>query len=1517
MKQDKKQKGRAAHPDRTGAGLQANGPGSGKGRTQINEQVASHGWRRLSHCVACCVSALCLTGRPSYAATVGTNSTVSISNTGTGTIALQGGTLEIDKTGTFSNSLTTAGSSTGTITSTIDTHGNTGTLSGVISDSASTSFPGALVINDSVGGGELVLTGSSTYSGATTINSSAMLALTGTGSIASSSVVTVNGTFDISQTSSGASIVSLSGAGSVALGSQTLTITNGSTTFTGVISGAGSLLISGGTQILDSTQAYTGNTVITRGTLQLGAGDSAGMILGNVVDAGTLTFDRADDITFGGVISGAGGVTLSGTGAVTFTQTETYTGATTISSGTLILASGASISGTSSVATDGAFDISATSGASIGSLSGSGTVSLGSAYLTLTNASGTFSGVISGSGGIILKSGTETLTGVNTYTGSTTILGGTLELGAATVSTNISDSGTLGFYSSGAIAMSGVVSGSGGLSQLGTGTTTLSAVQTYTGPTTISAGTLALSGAASIAASSNVEDDGTLSISAASSDVSITSLSGTGAVQLGSTNLILTNASGTFAGSITGTGNLTLAGGKETLSATSSFTGITTIAAGTLYITGADVLPDSAKIQDNATLDISGVVGSGTQTATAIVSLSGPGGVYLGAATLVLTDAADTFSGTISGTGGLTINAGTEVLTGANTYTGTTTINGGALVLQGSGSLASAGSVLDSGTFDISAVTTTGPVTIASLSGSGTVILGSNNLQLTAASDTFSGAITGAGGLIINGGTETLTGVSSYTGGTTIASGTLQIGNGITNGSIAGNVVDNGTLAFSQASTTTAIFSATVSGTGNLVQEGAGTVALTAANTYSGGTTISGGTLQIGNGGTSGSITGDVIDNGTLAFDRSDATTFSGAITGSGDVIQSGSSTLTLVAANAYTGMTTVNSGAVLALSGTGSVATSSDIAVNGTFDISQSNATVPITSLSGTGSVLLGSQTLQITGGANTFSGVISGSGGLIVSGGTETLAGTNSFTGATVINGGTLAVTGSIAASNGVTVNSGGTLSGSGSVSSVTVNSGATLAPTGTLLVNGNLSLASGSTYQVTLASATASKTVVSGSATVAGDISVVSSDGTYALGQKIAILTASGGLSGDFSLDPISSSGAQFKGTLSYDANTTYLEVDLAKLSPLLPGDATVNEKHVVGGIDKAIAAGITPSSGFQNLGNLSSAALAADADQLAGEIGTQVARAGNTLFSNITDTVQAHIGEMRQGLLSAKGPAAGQGQLWISGWTASGVTGGDLTGLGTHKSDTSTTGLVAGADWKLSDRLSLGGAVSYAHGKFDVAGDLGQGAADGLGVDGYGLIKFTPNTYGALIAGGALSQSTTSRTLTVSGEDELAGKTNTLVFGARYETGVSGRWFSPYIAAEDHVVHVPGYSETAVSGASTFALAYQSETMNFPDIEVGARQNADFSLNRNWMLSLSDRLAWLDNMAGRSKANAAFSDVSSSDFTVLGASPADDAALIGLGAELRSRFGLALDLHVSSTVTSRSQSYTGIGGVSVQW
>lgn len=200
---------------------------------------------------------------------------------------------------------------------------------------------------------------------------------------------------------------------------------------------------------------------------------------------------------------------------------------------------------------------------------------------------------------------------------------------------------------------------------------------------------------------------------------------------------------------------------------------------------------------------------------------------------------------------------------------------------------------------------------------------------------TVQATIAGTSGLSKLGeGTLVLTGENTYTGGTSILLGTLQIGNGGTTGRILGDVDNSGALIFKRSNNIT--YAGVISGSGSLTQAGTGQLTLTGTNTYTGGTIISAGLLQIGNGGTTGSISGDITNDGELIFNRSDDITYNSIISGAGSVTKSGAGTLTYTRANTYLGGTTVAEGKLLVEDSlTGDVVVNNGATLGGTSSIS------------------------------------------------------------------------------------------------------------------------------------------------------------------------------------------------------------------------------------------------------------------------------------------------------------------------------------------------------------------------------------------------------------------------------------------------------------------------------------------------------------------------------------------------------------------------------------------------------
>lgn len=189
----------------------------------------------------------------------------------------------------------------------------------------------ATIVSKLIGGTQLVKTDAGTLSIASDAN---------LGNAAGA--VTINtGTIETTADLATNRAITLDGTGTLLTGAGT------GFTVNGVIDGAGSLTKDGaGTLLLTGANSYAGGTTIAAGTLQLGNGGTSGSIVGNVANSGVLAFNRADNLVFGGVISGSGNIVQNGAGTTELTGISTYTGNTTASAGELRLADGGQITST-------------------------------------------------------------------------------------------------------------------------------------------------------------------------------------------------------------------------------------------------------------------------------------------------------------------------------------------------------------------------------------------------------------------------------------------------------------------------------------------------------------------------------------------------------------------------------------------------------------------------------------------------------------------------------------------------------------------------------------------------------------------------------------------------------------------------------------------------------------------------------------------------------------------------------------------------------------------------------------------------------------------------------------------------------------------------------------------------------------------------------------------------------------------------------------------------------------------
>nr|NCW97307.1 hypothetical protein [Actinomycetota bacterium] len=557
---------------------------------------------------------------------------------------------------------------------------------------------------------------------------------------------------------------------------------------------------------------YTGATTVddSGGTLKVTGTLGSGATYGGLITVGTSsTFEYANASsaqTLTSKVTGLGGLKKSGASTLTLSPSTAsdYSGLTTVSAGVVVATADSSFGASSArtEVTSGAVHIS---GSSLSipesfTISGSGSSSTG-AIRNLDTVGVTNNNTITGN--VLLGANTSVGSDADTLTFNTS--GNAFDATTGTPTLTIIGAGNVSIADPIDTPISTLTKGS---TSGDTGTLTLSGVNTYTGATTISYGTVTLGVSGGIPDRSAVSMASSTTFNLANFNETVGSVATTSGatgvtISLGSATLTTGDdqASGsdtdtTFAGVIDGTGGLTKSGsGTFTLSGANTYTGATTVSAGTIALGAADRIANTSAvvIANSASFNLGGydetvasIATSGDGTSSTITLST------TGSPTNTLTTAGNsdtTFAGSISGNNGNLTKQGTGTLTlsGVNTYTGTTTVSNGTLKLGTAGgriSDSSAVSIADNAIFDLSGFDETVFSIATSGTGSGSKVTlsstsASNTLTMSgAATTTFAGVIEGTNGKLTKSGTGTLTlsGVNTYTGATTVSAGTISLG---------------------------------------------------------------------------------------------------------------------------------------------------------------------------------------------------------------------------------------------------------------------------------------------------------------------------------------------------------------------------------------------------------------------------------------------------------------------------------------------------------------------------------------------------------------------------------------------------------------------------------------------------------------------------------------------------------------------------------------------------------------------
>jgi len=909
--------------------------------------------------------------------------------------------------------------------------------------------------------------------------------------------------------------------GALSIGGQTLTIDRGSNV------GSGTTGITFGAVTLSGAPTFTvnANSVLTLASIPSGA-------------AQNITINGAGDTTVSGAIATTtGSLTKSGNGNLTLSGTNTFTGGLTINAGTVTFGSAAALNSTAGSenavvfgsgstgtlslngnnATIAGLNTNATPGTTFvknGSASTNATLTIGNS----TNLDSTFAGTIqNGSTGTLALNkagtGTLTLTSANTYTGGTNINQGKIVLSGGSLA-----SGTVSIANGATLATSGVASAgslslvtgaivdltSAGLSLTGALTASGGNLNYTLGNTLAVTGALTLSGAVNISLAGNFEAKRYDLVTFATTDISSVS---------NALNVTTTRLGWSITPVITGTKysiDIAIASNNLNWNLSGDGTWDTTPTAN--WYNSKNSSTQSFADGDSVTFD---------KSSGGVIAISG---IVSPASTTVNSSGDYTFqSGTLAGDGGISKSGnGKLTLSAANTFTGEVVVNAGTLAVTHANALGA---------------TSTGTRII-----SGATLEVADNITLAGETLTLAGTgVGGVGALTSSSGINTVTGPITLNGSTLITSqGATLIDTLTLSGSISGS-----SSTFSIGGDADTIISGNISGTGLALNKiGDGVLTLSGTNnTYTGGTTITGGKIIAG----TSNLTGAITDNATLEINQATDGSFAGNISGTGELIKEGAGTLTLSGTNTVstitlnTGVLVIASPSALPTSGSANVNGASTLTLSTAGTYGTSNTTLNLTPLSTTfialnigsgttvnlaSNVAIKSQTnIAVPGvaGVLTLSGALSGNGKLVKTDlGKIIISGTsNNFTGNTEVQNGIL-----------------------------TLNAGSSLG-TGTLTMNANGGLAT-----LELNESASVTSLISGVSTTANNIISIASEKTLTINESFTRTFGTTVGSSTFTINGLGGLTMAGSGELILDSTNSY-----TGLTSVTAGTLTANNSAAI--------------------------------------------------------------------------------------------------------------------------------------------------------------------------------------------------------------------------------------------------------------------------------------------------------------------------------------------------------------------